>query len=79
MPVTQPVLDEMARLAVVYVDLFTVEGKAADPGLVAAAVCHRASAPRRIVVTDDHGVQAVCLLERIELVPWRAYRALAAI
>lgn len=72
----QAVLDEVVRLAREYGELFTTVGKAADPALVATACYYRSASVRHLIVTDDHGVQAVCILERLEFAPYRAYRAL---
>lgn len=72
----QEVLDEVVRLAREYQDIFTVVGKAADPSLVATAIYYKGSQMRHLIVSDDHGVQAVCVLEQIEFVPCRAYHTI---
>lgn len=73
---TQEALDEIARLSRQHGDLFTATGKAADPALVATGLFWQQRGRSPLVVTDDHGVQAVCFLERVEFVPSKAYRAL---
>lgn len=70
------VMTHMTRLAKSYGLLFSTEGKAADPMLVATACYYRESEPRRIVITDDHGVQAVCWIERLEFLTPGAFRKL---
>ena len=72
----QAVLDEITRLAHAHVDLFSTDGKAADPTLVATAIYYHGAVTPYLVVSDDHGVQAVCFLESVPFIPCRAYRAL---
>ena len=73
------IVAEMERLAKAYGHLFTVTARAADPILVATACFYRDTDPCRTIVTDDGGVQAVCLHEGIAFAPFKAFRRLMGI
>lgn len=69
----QQVLDEVGRLAREHGTLFSTAGKAADPALVATALYYKTASPQRLVVSEDNGVMAVCLLEGLEFLPNGAF------
>ncbi len=65
MPTTKDVAERTLALASTHGRLFTNSPGAADPELVAAAVLHRDREPVPTVLSDDTGVQAVCLIENV--------------
>ena len=65
MPATKDVAERTLALASTHGRLFTNSPGAADPELVAAAVLHRDREPVPTVLSDDTGVQAVCLIENV--------------
>ena len=65
MRATQDIVELEFALASTHQRLFTNSPGAADPELVAAAVLHRDRRPVPTVLSDDTGVQAVCLKEDV--------------
>ena len=65
MPATKDVAERTLALASTHGRLFTNSPGAADPELVAAAVLHRDREPVPTVLSDDTGVQSVCLIENV--------------
>ena len=65
MRATEAVAERTLALASTHGRLFTNSPGAADPELVAAAVLHRDREPVPTVLSDDTGVQAVCLIENV--------------
>ena len=79
MPSTQEVADRTLALASVYGHLFTHSPGAADPELVAVALLHRDRSPAPTVLSDDTGVQAVCLAEDVPCATVAAFQRLFGI
>ena len=79
MSTTQEVADRAFALASTYARLFTTTSGAADPEIVAAAVLHRDREPSPTVLSDDIGVQAVCLEENVPYATVRAFQRLFGI
>ena len=79
MPATQDVAERALALASTHGRLFTHSPGAADPEIVAAAVLHRDREPSPTVLSDDTGVQAVCLLENVPYVAVAGFRRLFGI
>lgn len=74
MPTTQDVAALAFSLASHHERLFTTSPSAADPELVAAAVLHRDRQPTPTILSDDTGVQAVCLEENVPYATVRAFQ-----
>ncbi len=72
----QAVLDEIARVSRNHGSLFTANDGAADPALAATGIYFRASEVPRVIVTGDHGLQAVCVVEDLRFIPLPAFERL---